>query len=78
MIRPEATYLVWLDCRALELDNKHLKEFFIKKAKIGFNDGPTFGSPGNGYQRMNIACSKATLIESLRRIEHAVKTHFGE
>jgi len=75
VIQPEATYLVWLDCRELKMNDKELKNFFISKVKIGLNDGATFGEPGKGFQRMNIACPRATLIESLRRIESAVKKY---
>lgn len=75
VIQPEATYLVWLDCNELKMNDKELKNFFIYKANLGLNDGPTFGDPGKGFQRMNIACPRATLIESLRRIESAVKKY---
>ncbi len=72
-IKPEGTYLVWLDCRGLGLDSKALRAFFNEKAKVGLNDGPSFGPGGEGFQRMNIACPRAHLEEGLRRIEAAVK-----
>ncbi|MBW1708919.1 MAG: PatB family C-S lyase, partial [Deltaproteobacteria bacterium] len=65
VIKPEATYLLWLDCRKLGFDNKGLKEFMIKKAKVGLDDGPPFGPGGEGFQRINIACPRATLEEGL-------------
>ena len=71
-IKPEGTYLVWLDCRDLGMDAKGLRKFFNEKAKVGLNDGVTFGPGGEGFQRMNIACPRAHLEEGLRRIERAV------
>ena len=70
----QGTYLLWLDCRALGLDNESLSHFMRKKAKVGMNDGYTFGDSGSGFQRMNIACPRPLLEEALSRIEKAVKT----
>ncbi len=72
MIRPEGTYLVWLDCSELNLKEKDLKEFMIKDAGLGFNDGRMFGTGGEGYMRMNIACPKQTLLNALINLEKAV------
>lgn len=72
VVKPEGTYLVWLDCRGLGVEPDHLKEFFVKKARVGLNDGAMFGPGGAGFQRMNIACPRSTLLEGLRRIEAAV------
>ena len=73
-LRSEGTYLVWLDCRGLGMDPKALRKFFNEKAKVGLNDGPSFGPGGEGFQRMNIACPRAHLEEGLRRIEKAVNS----
>lgn len=73
LAEPEATYLLWLDCRGLGLAQEELKKFFFEKAKLGLNDGATFGQEGIGFMRMNIACPRATLIEALNRLEKAVK-----
>ncbi|MDO8716552.1 MAG: MalY/PatB family protein [Dehalococcoidales bacterium] len=73
VIKPEGTYLVWLDCRKLGMDAPCLKSFMIDTAKVGLEDGTIFGPEGAGFQRMNIACPRATLEEALKRIEHAVK-----
>ncbi len=70
----EGTYLLWLDCRGLGLTDEALKELMDKKAKVGLDEGPMFGPGGEGFQRMNIACPRATLEEGLRIIEHAVKS----
>ncbi|CUH97594.1 Cystathionine beta-lyase PatB [Propionispora sp. 2/2-37] len=69
--RPEATYLAWLDCRGLGLEEDKLKSFFIQQAKVGLNDGRTFG--GKGYMRLNFGCPRNVLEEGLLRIARAVK-----
>lgn len=72
LIKPEGTYLVWIDCRVL---HKHLDsaDFFTNIAKVAVSDGRQYGEGGEGFQRMNIACSKRTLKEAMRRIEVAYK-----
>jgi len=72
VIRPEGTYLVWLDCRELGMDTQELRGFIRNKAKVGLDDGFLFGPNGAGFQRINIACPRATLAEALKRIEKAV------
>jgi cystathionine beta-lyase len=72
VIRPDGTYLVWLDCRDLGLDDTGLKDFMRNKARVGLVDGYLFGSTGAGFQRMNIACPRSILEEALNRIESAV------
>jgi cystathionine beta-lyase len=74
VIRPEGTYLVWLDCRELEMDAQKLKSFMITHAKVGLDDGPKFGPGGEGSQRINIACPRSILGEGLKRIEKAVNS----
>lgn len=72
VIKPEATYLLWLDCRDLGLNDLELREFMIKKAKVGFLEGYQFGQGGEGFQRINIGCPRVILKEALERIEKAV------
>jgi cystathionine beta-lyase len=74
IIKPEGTYLVWLDCRRLGMDNLGLRSFFREKAKVGLDDGYIFGPSGAGFERVNIACARSTLEEALRRIERAVNS----
>jgi cystathionine beta-lyase len=69
---PEATYLAWLDMRELNLEDAALKNFMIRKAGLGCNDGPSFGTGGQGFQRMNFACPKILLNKSLDQLRHAV------
>lgn len=70
--RPEATYLLWLDCRSLGLSQEALVAFMLEEAKVALNSGSDFGEEGVGFMRMNIACQRATLEEGLNRIHNAV------
>ena len=72
VIKPEGTYLVWIDCLALNMSPSELEEFFVKKVKVGFNDGILFGAEGARFQRINIACSRSVLKEALERIEREI------
>jgi cystathionine beta-lyase len=72
VIKPQGTYLVWLDCRDLGMDDMALRRFMREKARVGFDDGFLFGSGGSGFERMNIACPRPILEEALSRIETAV------
>jgi cystathionine beta-lyase len=74
VIKPQGTYLLWLDCRSLGLEDTTLQKFFREQARVGFDDGFVFGLGGSGFQRMNIACPRAILKEALERIEEAVKS----
>ena len=74
VIKPEGTYLVWLDCRQLGLSAKDLNDFMIKKARVALDDGCWFGVGGEGFMRINIACPRSFLEEGLKRIEEAVNT----
>ena len=74
VIQPHGSYLVWLDCRDLNMDDEGLKQFMREKARVGFDDGYLFGQGGSGFERINIACPRAILEEALSRIEKAVKS----
>jgi cystathionine beta-lyase len=71
MIRPESTFLVWLDCSKMGMDDKEMNEFFLHKAKVGLNPGVMFGPGGEGFMRMNIGCPRATLLQGLAQIKKA-------
>jgi cystathionine beta-lyase len=73
---PEATYMVWLDCREMGMTGAELSDFFITEAGIGMNEGSTFGPGGEGYMRINLACNRKLLNEALGRIESAINNHF--
>lgn len=69
MIEPEGTYLAWLDCRDLGFDDAELDRLIIHKAGLWLNSGRIFGAGGEGFQRINFACPRATLTEALSRLE---------
>lgn len=69
---PDATYLVWLDCRKLGLDNEQLRKFMIEEAKLGLNEGYTFGRSLSGFMRLNAACSRSVLVKAMKQLEAAV------
>ncbi|MBN2509675.1 MAG: PatB family C-S lyase [Spirochaetales bacterium] len=69
---PEATFLSWLDCRQLAASVKDLDNFFTKKARVGLNDGKSFGPGGEGFMRLNFACPRSVLAQGLGRIRDAL------
>lgn len=71
MMRPEGTYMVWLDFRGTGLSTEEINDRLIKKAKVAFNDGAMFGRSGTGFQRMNVACPRKILEMALDRITEA-------
>lgn len=72
-LRPDASYLVWLDCRGLGLSHENLIDFFVNKAGVALNDGAMFGKEGEGFMRLNVGAPRETLKEILDRIAGAVK-----
>lgn len=71
MIRPQASFLVFLDARGLGLPHDELVKFFIREAKVGMNDGAMFGEEGSGYMRMNLGCPRSILEKALNQIKAA-------
>lgn len=69
--RPEGTYLLWLDCRQMQLDDDALKSFFVDKAGVGMNPGISFGDVGSGFMRMNLATPRSVLGQACRQIASA-------
>jgi cystathionine beta-lyase len=72
IMKPEGTYLAWLDCRKVGMQCSPF-EFFLNEARVGFNDGPTFGKGGVGFVRMNFACTRQVLTEALQRMKAALE-----
>ncbi|MFE5319433.1 MalY/PatB family protein [Paenibacillus sp. NPDC056579] len=66
-LRPDGTYLLWLDCRELGLDAKGLKHLMYNKAKVAFNEGSVFGTEGAGWLRINLACPRSILEQALKQ-----------
>ena len=72
MAKPEGTYLAWLDCRNTAIQGNPF-EFLLKEARVAFNDGMTFGGGGEGFVRLNFACSRQVLSQALDRVKDAVR-----
>lgn len=70
--RPDATYLMWLDCRELGMDNDALRDFFVHEARLGLSEGRTFGRSLEGFMRLNAACPRSILEEAMHRLKSAV------
>ncbi|QCK84108.1 pyridoxal phosphate-dependent aminotransferase [Geobacillus kaustophilus NBRC 102445] len=72
-VRPQATYLVWIDCRGLGLSEAELKRRLLETGKLAVEFGSKFGQEGVGFIRLNIACPRPTLEEGLRRLATALR-----
>ena len=72
-LRPQASFLVWLDCRELGLDHDSLVELFVDKARLALNDGEMFGPGGRGFMRINVGTQRAVLEEALGRLRSALE-----
>ena len=70
---PDATYLVWLDCRELGMGNEELRAFMIEKAGLGLNEGWSFGRSLSGFMRLNAACPRSVLRQALEQLKEAVE-----
>lgn len=71
VMKPEATYLIWLDFREYGMNDEELMKFTVEKAKVGLNNGGRFGTGGDGWLRLNIGCPRSVLDEGLRRLKSA-------
>jgi cystathionine beta-lyase len=78
VVAPQATYLVWLDCQRLNMNDEQLKSFMINEAGLGMNDGPQFGAEGAGFQRINIGCPRETLHQALLKLSAAIEKYFNK
>ena len=72
LIEPEGTYLLWLDCRSLEMNDAELKHFFVREARVGLSEGTVFGMEGSGFMRMNIGTPRRIVATALDRIKCAL------
>lgn len=78
VIPPEGTYLLWLDCRELNLSITELNEFMLNKAGVAMNEGHIFGKEGLGFMRLNFGCPRTILKNALIQIEDAVNTLYKD
>ncbi|MCD4672881.1 MAG: pyridoxal phosphate-dependent aminotransferase [Anaerolineaceae bacterium] len=74
MMKPEGTYLAWLDCHEMQVSGNPQK-FFLEEARVGLNDGETFGPGGERFVRLNFGCPQSLLKESLKRMRQALLKH---
>jgi len=72
LIKPEGTYLLWMDCRALGMDDDDLVEFLTEEANLWLHAGITFGESGSGFMRMNIACPREILQQAMSSLTSAL------
>ena len=71
-VKPQASFLVWLDCTGLGLSHDALIDLFVNKARIGLNDGAMFGKAGNGFMRLNVAIPRSLLEQGMKQLAQAV------
>ena len=71
-LRPQASFLVWLDCRSLGLDHDQLIDLFINKAGLALNDGEMFNPGGQGFMRLNVGTPRKILKSALERLHKAI------
>lgn len=74
VIRPQASYLVWLDCRELGMTQDQLNDFFVEKARLALNDGAMFGEEGVGFMRLNIASPRSVIEQAMKQLAEAYET----
>ena len=72
VVRPEGTFLVWLDCRRLQLGKWELRQLMQEEARVYLDEGFIFGPEGEGFERINIGCPRVVLVEALDRIRRAI------
>ena len=72
--RPDASYLVWIDCRELQLSQPDLVALFVKKAHLALNDGEMFGEEGRGFMRLNVGCPRSVLQQALDQLIGAINS----
>ena len=69
----EATYLAWIDCSGMNMDDKQLNQWFINKAKLGLNPGISFGENGSLHMRLNFAVSKEKMYDIINSLDNSLK-----
>ena len=72
IIKPEGTYVVWVDFRDTGMNSKEIYTFILEKAKIAVDPGEWFGSGGDGFARFNFACPRSTVVTAMERLKNAL------
>lgn len=74
LVRPEGTYLLWLDFHELKLSHDEIEDIIVNKAMLWLDDGTMFGIEGLGFQRINVACPRATLEDALTKLSKVLNS----
>lgn len=74
LVEPDGTYFAWLDCSGLKLAQKELNDLIVRRAGLWLDAGHIFGGNGGTFQRVVLACPRATLSQALDRLEQAVES----
>ena len=77
MVNPEGTYLAWINCSSLGMNDEDRKDFLLKKAKVALDSGSIFGQGGEGFERINVACPRTILEECMNWIYNAIQEEKG-
>jgi len=75
VILPQASFLLWLDCRKLGLNQKELNDLFVNRAGLALNDGEMFGQEGIGFMRLNVGCPLSVLAKALEQLKKAINNN---
>ena len=78
LVKVEATYLAWLDCRGMGMSNKQLRNFFINEARLGLASGLSFSKEGSGFMRLNFALSRKMMQEVVKRLSKALEDRYDK
>ena len=71
---PQASFLVWLDCRELGLTQEELNHLFVDDAKLALNSGTTYGPGGEGFMRLNVGCPRSIIEKALNNLKKAISS----
>lgn len=74
-VRPDASFLIWLDCRKLGLTQPQLVDLFVRDAKLAMNDGTMFGAEGFGHMRFNVGFPRSMVKMALDKLRDAIEAH---
>ncbi len=75
-VLPQASFLIWLDCKELGLSQEELVSFFVNEAKLALNSGTMFGDGGEGYMRINVGTQRQKLEQALTQLSRAYTARF--
>lgn len=74
----QASYLIYLNCRQLDISHEQLLDLFIDKAHLALDDGRKFGDEGTGFMRLNVATPRSVLLQALNQLKHAIHQHLPQ